>query len=67
MGFVAWSLNMTITITDLMGRIVMQQHTSVLSGNQTTSYALPNLIKGTYIVQVKDAIGVQLNQKIIVP
>lgn len=59
--------NMTISITDLMGRIVMRQQASVLPGNQTTSYKLPDLIKGTYIVQVKDAMGVQLNQKIIVP
>jgi hypothetical protein len=59
--------NVTITVTDIMGRAVMQQHTPVLPGNQTTSYTLPNMIKGTYIVQVKDAMGVQLNQKIIVP
>ena len=58
--------NMAITITDLMGRTVMQQHTSVLSGNQTTSYTIPSLIKGTYVVQVKDVTGVQLTQKIIV-
>lgn len=58
--------NMTITITDVMGRTVMQQHTPVLSGNQTTSYTLPSLLKGTYVVQVKDVTGVQLNQKIVV-
>jgi hypothetical protein len=59
--------NMTLTITDLMGRVVMQQRTSVLTGNQTTNYPLPSLItKGTYVVQVKDVTGVQLTQKIVV-
>jgi hypothetical protein len=58
--------NMTLTITDLMGRVVMQQHTSVLSGNQTTSYTIPSLIKGTYVVQIRDITGIQLNQKIVV-
>ncbi|OQP43105.1 hypothetical protein A4H97_13260 [Niastella yeongjuensis] len=59
--------NVTITVTDIMGRAVMQQHASVLPGNQTTSYSLPNMVKGTYVVKVKDAMGVQLTQKIIVP
>ncbi len=59
--------NVTITVTDLLGRAVMQQHALVLPGNQTTSYTLPNMVKGTYVVQVKDVTGVQLNQKIVVP
>jgi hypothetical protein len=61
--------NVTITVTDIMGRAVMQQHASVTGGNQTTSFALPwlRMIKGTYVVQVKDATGIQLVQKIVVP
>nr|WP_236065492.1 T9SS type A sorting domain-containing protein [Niastella soli] len=58
--------NVSITITDIMGRAVMQQHMPVLPGNQTTSFTLPGMVKGTYVVQVKDVTGVQLNQKIVV-
>jgi hypothetical protein len=60
--------NVTITVTDITGRMIMQQHASTLTGNQTTSYTLPwlHMIKGTYVVQVKDATGVQLVQKVIV-
>lgn len=60
--------NVIITVTDIMGRAIMQQHASVLGGNQTTSYTLPwsRMIKGTYVVQVKDVMGVQLTQKIII-
>lgn len=58
-----------MTVTDIMGRAIMQQHTPVLGGSQTTSYLLPwlHMIKGTYVVQVKYVTGVQLTQKIVVP
>jgi len=58
--------NITITITDMMGRPVMQQHLPVLN-SQTTPIDLKNiLLKGVYMVQVKNKEGVLLNQKIVV-
>lgn len=59
--------NITLTITDIMGRPVMQQHLATLMNNQTTPIELKNnLVKGVYMVQVKNIAGVLLNQKIVV-
>jgi hypothetical protein len=57
--------NITITITDMLGRPVMQQHIPVLN-NQTTIELKNNLVKGVYMVTLKNKEGVLLNQKIVV-
>ncbi len=59
--------NVTVTITDMMGRAIMQRHMPVLANGQTTPVELPgSLVKGMYMVQVKNQTSVLLNQKIIV-
>lgn len=57
--------NITLTITDIMGRPVMQQHLPVLN-NQTTIDLEKNPVKGVYMVTVKNKEGVLLNQKIVI-
>ena len=50
-----------------MGRPVMQQHLATLMNNQTTPIELKNnLVKGVYMVTLKNIAGVLLNQKIVV-
>jgi hypothetical protein len=59
--------NLTITITDMMGRPVMQKHLPVLENNQTTPVELKgNLGNGVYMVQVRNITGTLLNQKIVI-
>jgi hypothetical protein len=59
--------NITLTITDIMGRTVMQQHLPVLVNSQTTPLLLKgSLTKGIYMVQVKNTTGILLNQKIVI-
>lgn len=57
--------NLTISITDIMGRPVAQQHLPVLN-NQTTIELKNNLTKGLYMVMIRNIEGVLLNQKIVV-
>lgn len=57
--------NITLTITDIMGRPVMQQHLPLLN-NKTTIELKNNLVKGIYMVTVKNKDGVLLNQKIVI-
>jgi hypothetical protein len=60
--------NTTIIVTDLTGRPVMQLPMPLLPAAQTTTIPLnwSQLQKGIYLVQVKNATGILLNQKIVV-
>ena len=58
--------NIIITITDMMGRPVMQQHLPVLNIQSTPIELKNNLVKGVYMVTLKNKEGVLLNQKIVV-
>ncbi|OQP62944.1 T9SS type A sorting domain-containing protein [Niastella populi] len=59
--------DLTITLTDMMGRPAMQKQLPALESNQTTAIVLKrNLVTGVYMVQVKTITGILLNQKIVV-
>jgi hypothetical protein len=60
--------NLTITVTDIAGRQVMLLPMPLLLAGQTTAIYLNRspLRKGIYLVQVKNATGILLNQKIVV-
>jgi hypothetical protein len=58
--------NITLTITDIMGRPVMQQHIQELNSQSTPIELKNSLTKGVYMVTVKNIGGVLINQKIVV-
>lgn len=60
--------NITIIVTDMLGKQVMKSQLPILFNNQTTAIPLSwsQMRKGAYMVQVKNATGILLNQKIVV-
>lgn len=60
--------NITVNLVDLMERPVLQTRIPVLPNGETTRIALPGskLMKGIYIVQVKQGTNLLLTQKVII-
>jgi hypothetical protein len=60
--------DITIIVTDMQGKLIMKSQLPVLFNNQTTAIPLPGpqMGKGIYMVQVKNATGILLNHKIVI-